>query len=36
MISGYNPNVVGNQVITVTYEGFTTQFSVLVEKENDD
>ena len=35
MISGYNPNVVGNQVITVTYEGFTTQFSVLVEKEND-
>jgi hypothetical protein len=38
MISGYNPNVAGNQVITVTYEGKTTQFVVYVnpeEKTND-
>lgn len=31
MISGYNPNKLGNQVITITYEGFTQEFVVNVE-----
>ncbi len=30
MISGYDPNKVGTQVITVTYDGFTTEFVVNV------
>ena len=34
MVSGYNPNQTGIQTITVTYEGFTAQFSVYVEKES--
>ena len=31
MISGYNPNKLGTQTLTVTYEGFTQQFIVMVE-----
>ena len=30
MISGYNPYKVGNQVITVSYNGFTTEFGIVV------
>ena len=33
MVSGYDKNKTGMQVITVTYEGFTAQFSVLVKEE---
>ena len=31
MVSGYNPKKLGNQTLTVTYEGFTGQFIVNVE-----
>ena len=31
MVSGYNPNKSGTQIITVTYGGFTTKFIVVVE-----
>ena len=33
MVSGYDKNKAGIQVIKVTYEGFTTQFSILVKEE---
>ena len=33
MVSGYEKNKAGIQVIKVTYEGFTTQFSILVKEE---
>ena len=33
MVSGYDKNKTGMQVITVTYEWFTAQFSVLVKEE---
>ena len=32
MISGYNPGKIGTQVITVTYDGFTTEFVVNVKE----
>ena len=31
MVSGYNPNKLGKQTITITYKGKTTQYSVEVE-----
>ena len=31
MVSGYNPNKLGTQVLTITYEGLTQEFSVNVE-----
>ena len=30
MVSGYNSKIIGNQILTVTYEGITQQFSVNV------
>ena len=30
MVSGYNPNKLGTQILTVTYEGLTQEFSVTV------
>ena len=33
MVSGYDKNKAGIEVIKVTYEGFTTQFSILVKEE---
>lgn len=33
MISGYNATVCGTQIITVTYQGYKTQFIVTVDKE---
>ena len=35
MVSGYNPNKTGIQVITVTYEGFTAEYMVYVEKDEE-
>ncbi len=35
MISGYNPKVCGTQVITVTYGGFSAEFVVNVEKDEE-
>ena len=29
-VTGYNPNLWGDQVLTVTYDGFTTQFKIRV------
>ena len=36
MVSGYNPQNLGTQVITVTYEGYTTTFVITVEKAKDE
>ena len=33
MVSGFNPTVAGYQVLTITYSGFTAQYTVYVNKE---
>ena len=35
MVSGFNPNKSGIQIITVTYEGFTAEYMVYVEKDEE-